>query len=67
MANHKSRVPKNGDRVTTPKLKEIFLVVDVKENRLADIRLLNGTLMLRNIPWRMLTFLDGEPRLKTVL
>jgi hypothetical protein len=29
-------------------------VVDVKENpRLADIRLVNGTLMLRNIPWRM--------------
>ena len=57
-----NRVPRNGDRVTTPKLNEVFLVVDVKENpRLADIRLLNGTLMLRNIPWRMLTFLDEEP------
>jgi len=45
-----------------PTIKEIFLVVDIKENpRLADIRLLNGTLMLRNIPWRMLTSLDGEP------
>ena len=56
MANG-NRIPKNGDRVTPPKLKEIFLEVDVKENpRLTDIRLLNGTRMLRNIPWRMLTF-----------
>ena len=51
-----------GDRVTTPKIKNVFLVVDVKENpRLADIRLVNGTLLLRNIPWTMLTFLDEEP------
>jgi hypothetical protein len=63
MANHKSRVPKKGDRVTTPKLKGVFFVVDVKENpRLADIRLLNGSLMLRNIPWWILTFLDEGPQ-----
>ena len=61
MANEKSREPKKGDRVSTPKIKEVFLVVDVKENRVADIRLLNGTLMLRDIPWSMLTFLDEEP------
>jgi hypothetical protein len=47
--------------VTTPKLKGVFFVVDVKENpRLADIRLLNGSLMLRNIAWWMLTFLDED-------
>ena len=61
MANQK-RFPMKGDRVTTPKIKNVFLVVDVKENpRLADIRLVNGTLLLRNIPWTMLTFLDEEP------
>ena len=62
MAKEKSRVPKKGDRVSTPRIKEVFLVVDVKENpSVADIRLLNGTLMLRDIPWTMLTFLDEEP------
>ncbi len=63
MAKQKSRVPKKGDRVTTPKLKNVFLVVDVNENpRAVNLHLLNGTLMLRDIPWTMLTFLDEEPR-----
>ena len=62
MANQKSRVPKKGGRVTTPKLKNVF-VVDVNENlRVVNLHLLNGTLMLRDIPWTMLTFLDEEPR-----
>ena len=30
MANEKFRVPKKGDRVSTPKIKDVFLVVDVK-------------------------------------
>jgi len=60
VANQK-RFPMKGDRVTTPKIKTVFLVVDVKENpKVVNLRLLNGTLMLRDIPWTMLTFLDEE-------
>ncbi len=61
MAKHTPRLPQKGDRVSTPKLKDVFVVVDVRENpNVVNLRLLKGTLMLKDIPWRMLTFLDEE-------
>jgi hypothetical protein len=57
----KGRVPRKGDRVCTPRIKDVFLVVDVSENpSVVNLRLLKGTLMLRGIPWTMLIFLDQE-------
>jgi hypothetical protein len=61
MATHKMRVPKNGDRVSIPNLKDVFVIVEVRQNpSVVDLRLLKGTLTLRDIPWPMLTFLDQE-------
>ena len=60
MAKHTIRVPKIGDRVSTPKIKDVFLVLEVRENpSVVNLRLLKGTLLLREIPWTMLTFLDA--------
>ena len=60
MAKGKSRVPRQGDRVCTPKIKDAFLVVEVRENpNVVNLRLQKGTLMLKDIPWTMLTFLDA--------
>ena len=60
MAKGKSRVPRQGDRVCTPKIKDAFLVIEVRENpNVVNLRLQKGTLMLKDIPWTMLTFLDA--------
>jgi len=60
MAKHTIRVPKIGDRVCTPKIKDVFVVLDVRENpSVVSLRLLEGTLLLKDIPWTMLTFLDA--------
>jgi len=60
MAESKGRVPRQGDRVCTPKIKDAFLVVEVRENpNVVNLRLQKGTLMLKDIPWTMLTFLDA--------
>jgi hypothetical protein len=60
MTERKDRVPRQGDRVCTPKIKDAFLVVEVRENpNVVNLRLQNGTLMLKDIPWAMLTFLDA--------
>jgi len=61
MANEKDRVPKEGDRVRTPNVKDEFVVVAVRENpNVVDLDLPNGPLRIKNIPWTMLTYLDGE-------
>ena len=37
------------------------MVVAVRENpKVGDLDLLNGQLRIKNIPWTMLTYLDGE-------
>ena len=62
MANEKDRVPKEGDRVRTPNVKDGFVVVAVREHpNVVDLDLPNGPLRIKNIPWTMLTFLDEEP------
>ncbi len=61
MANERDRIPKEGDRVRTPNVKDGFVVVAVRENpNVVDLDLLNGQLRIKNIPWTMLTYLDGE-------
>ena len=61
MAKHTIRVPKVDDRVCTPKIKDVFVVLEVCENpSVVNLRLLKGTLLLKDIPWTMLTFLDPE-------
>ncbi len=61
MANERDRIPKEGDRVRTPNVKDGFVVVEVRENpKVGDLDLLNGQLRIKNIPWTMLTYLDGE-------
>ena len=63
MSNEGDRVPKEGDRVRTPNLKDEFVVVAVRENpNVVDLDLPNGPLRIKNIPWTMLTFLDEEPQ-----
>ena len=60
MTESKGRVPRQGDRVCTRKIKGAFLVVEVRENpNVVNLRLQKGTLMLKDIPWTMLTFLDA--------
>jgi len=59
MANGRDRVPKEGDRVRTPNVKDEFVVVAVRENpNVVDIDLPNGQLRIKNIPWTMLTYLE---------
>ena len=61
MANGRDRVPKEGDRVRTPNVKDGFVVVAVRENpNVVDLDLPNGPLRIKNIPWTMLTYLDEE-------
>ena len=61
MKERKGRVPRQDDRVCTPKIKDVFLVLEVRENpNVVNLRLQMGTLMLKDIPWAMLTFLDPE-------
>ena len=61
MPDERDRVPKEGDRVRTPNLKDTFVVVAVREHpNVVDIDLLSGQLRIKNIPWTMLTFLDGS-------
>ena len=51
MANERDRVPKEGDRVRTPNLKDEFVVVAVRENpNVVDLDLPNGPLRIKNIP-----------------
>ena len=62
MANERDRVPKEGDRVRTPNLKDGFVVVAVREHpNVVDLDLPHGPLRIKNIPWTMLTYLDEEP------
>src|SRR5438445_8307970 len=64
MANDADRVPKEGDRVRTPNVKDGFVVVAVRENpNVVDLDLPNGPLRIKNIPWAMLTFWTGNNRL----
>ena len=61
MANGRGPVPKEGDRVRTPNVKDGFVVVAVRENpNVVDLDLPNGPLRIKNIPWTMLTYLDSE-------
>jgi hypothetical protein len=61
MADERARVPKEGDRVRTPNVRDEFVVVAVRENpNVVDLDLLNGQLRIKNIPWPMLNYLDGE-------
>ena len=61
MADERDRVPKEGDRVRTPNVRDGFVVVAVRENpNVVDLDLLNGQLRIKNIPWAMLTYLDWE-------
>jgi len=61
MPKHTVRFPQKGDRVSTPKIKDVFVITEVRENPcVVNLRLLKGTLVLRDIPWTMLTFLDQE-------
>ena len=62
MGNEKDRVPKEGDRVRTPNLKDGFVVVAVREHpNVVDLDLPHGPLRIKNTPWTMLTYLDEEP------
>ncbi len=61
IAKRKGRFPKVGDRVSTPNIKDVFLVLEVRENpNVVNLRLLRGTLLLKDIPWTMLTFLEPQ-------
>ena len=61
MENDRDRIPKEGDRVRTPNVRDEFVVVAIREHaNVVDIDLLSGQLRIKNIPWTMLTFLDEE-------
>ena len=63
MTKHTVRIPAKGDRVSTPKIKDVFIVAEVRENpRVVNLRLLKGTLTLKDIPWEMLTFFGPRGR-----
>jgi hypothetical protein len=54
-------IPPKGDRVGMPNVKDVFVVVEVRENpRLVKLHLVKGGTLIRDISWEMLTFLDQE-------
>ena len=56
------RVPREGDRVTTPKTHGMYAVIKLHSTaQTVDIRLTNGSgAIVESIPWKHLTFVDNK-------
>ena len=61
MNSRKTRVPKNGDRVTARGEQGKFVIYGVDVDlKTVELKLVGGDLKLSSMPWDVLTFIDKQ-------
>ena len=61
MNSRKTRVPKNGDRVTARGEQGKFVIYGVDVDlQTVELKLVGGDLKLSSMPWDVLTFIDKQ-------
>ena len=61
MNSRKTRVPKNGDRVTARGEQGKFVIYGVDVDlKTVELKLVEGDLKLSSMPWDVLTFIDKQ-------